>query len=222
MVVVLDQRLAFAAVHGPRWPETSYLLVPEPPILPGLFVDDTFEQSRISAANTKESTQRNREHRNVDQGKPPREAGVAIENYKVADQSRQDDDERDGNERAEGPTRTSNDNGRSVRLFHQRKHSTDLPCTAAEPSIDIAAGIPRTKWLLLPSCSLLFHFSFPSGRHGISEAIHILENHYSSRDQKETNGSMESQNQIIRVRSGVSRILAYIISALGCHSNSDT
>ena len=32
---------------------------------------------------------------------------------------------------------------------------------------------------------------------------------------------MESQNQTIRVRSA-SRILAYIISALGCNSNSDT
>ena len=173
MVVVLDQCLAFAAIHGPRWPKTSYLLVPEPSILPGLFVDDTFEQSRISAADTKQGTQRYREHRNVNEGKPPREAGTAIENDKVADQSRQDDDERDGNEHAEGPARTSNDNGRSVRLFYQRKHSAYLPCTAAEPSIKIAAGIPGAKWLLLPCCSLLFHFSFPSGRHGISEAIHI-------------------------------------------------
>ena len=144
MVVVLDQRLAFAAIHGPRWPETSYLLVPEPSVLPGFFVDDPFEESRVSAANTKQSTQRYREYRNVDEGEPPREAGVAIENDKVAYQSRQNDDERDGNEHAEGPTRTSNDNGCAVRLFHQSKHSTDLPCAAAEPSIDVPAGIPRT------------------------------------------------------------------------------
>lgn len=86
MVIVLNQGLALAAVHGPRRSEASHLLIPEPPILPGLFVDDAFEQTRISAADTKQSTQRYRQYRNVYETKPPREARIAIENDKVADQ----------------------------------------------------------------------------------------------------------------------------------------
>ena len=145
MVVVLNQGFALAAVHGPRRSKASDLLVPEPSILSGLFVDDPLEQARISAANTKQCTQRYGQYWNVDEGEPPRKARVAIEHYKVADQSRQNDDEREGDERAEWPTRTRNDNGSPVRLLHQGKHPTDLSCTAAEPPIDIPTRIPRTE-----------------------------------------------------------------------------
>ena len=218
MVVVLDQHLAFAAVHGPRWPETSYLLVPEPSILPGLFIDDTFKQSRITAANKKQSTQCYREHRDVDQGKPPREAGIAIENDKVAHQRRQNDDQRDGNERAEGPTRASNDNWRSVRLLYQRKHSTDLTCTAAEPSIHIPAGIPRTEWLLLPGCSLLLHFSFPSGRHGISEEMHVDESLFIERPERIQGAQWNRKIMRVRCASGITCTGGLIISSIrGCN-----